>query len=179
MKPLRLRVRVALVLGVFVCAALAAIASAQTYKISTVAGGTDAGDGLAAAAAELSSPEGLAIDAAGNVYISDSADNRVRKVSPDGVVTTVAGDGYPGSRDNELNFPYGLAVDSAGALYIADLGNARIRKVAADGTVTTVASGPPLVAPRNLAADRDGNLYVSDFGGNVDADVYAKILTNG
>jgi uncharacterized protein (TIGR03437 family) len=148
---------------IFVCAAVAAAAFAQTsYRISTVAGGTDAGDGLAAVAAQLSSPEGLAVDSAGNLYISDSADQRVRKVSPDGIISTVAGDGYPGA----LKFPYGLAVDRAGTLYIADLGNTRILRLAADGTTRAVVSGAPLVAPRNLAIDKDGNLYVSDFGGH-------------
>jgi uncharacterized protein (TIGR03437 family) len=152
---------------ILACALLAGVALAQTtYKISTVAGGVDAGDGLAAAAAQLSSPEGLAIDSAGNVYISDSADHRVRKVSPDGIISTVAGDGYPGSGAGRLNFPYGLAVDGAGALYIADLGNARVLKIAADGSMTIVAAGAPLVQPRNLAADQDGGLYISDFGGH-------------
>jgi uncharacterized protein (TIGR03437 family) len=148
-------------LRILVCAALAAAAFAQTtYKISTVAGGNDAGDGLAARSAQLSSPEGLAIDAGGNVYISDSADQRVRKVSPDGIISTVAGDGYPGA----LKFPYGIAMDRSGALYIADLGNARILKITADGTIATVAAGAPLVQPRNVVVDKDGNLYVSDFG---------------
>jgi uncharacterized protein (TIGR03437 family) len=152
---------------ILTCALLVGAALAQTtYKISTVAGGVDVGDGLDAAAAQLSSPEGLAVDAAGNVYISDSADHRVRKVSPGGLISTVAGDGYPGSGAGRLNLPYGLAVDRAGALYIADLGNARVLKIAADGVMATVAAGAPLVQPRNVAAGQDGSLYISDFGGH-------------
>ncbi len=155
------------------------------YTITTVAGFGDCGDGGAAALARLGAPEGLAVDGAGNIYISDALDHRVRKISPAGIVTTVAGSGRPGfSGDGgpataaRLNAPYGLAVDFEGNLFIADLGNARIRKVSADGIISTLAGGGAadagvpdatkalLSQPRNVALDAAGNLYFSDFGGH-------------
>ncbi len=156
-------------------AASAAVAAAQTgYRITTIAGFGDCGDGGPAAMARLGAPEGLAVDAAGNLYIADALDHRVRKISPDGVVTTVAGTGRAGFRGDggpataaRLNAPYGLAVDSGGNLYIADLGNARIRKVSTEGIISTVAGGDgEFVQPRDLAIDVAGNLYISDFGGH-------------
>jgi uncharacterized protein (TIGR03437 family) len=144
------------------------------YTISTVAGGTFAGDGWQATAAYLGSPEGLAFDGRGNLYISDSQDHRIRKIDPSGIITTVAGNGYRGFRGDggpaseaQLDTPYGLAADAAGNLYIADLGNARVRRISPDGTIDTVAGGPDslkLKQPRNVAVDRGGNLYISDFG---------------
>lgn len=145
------------------------------YTISTVAGGGDCGDGGPAALARLGAPEGLAVDQAGNLYVSDALDHRVRKISPSGIVSTVAGTGRPGFRGDggpataaRLNAPYGLAVDAAGNLYIADLGNARIRQVSPDGIIRTFAGGDAagvrLSQPRNLALNEAGNLYASDFG---------------
>ncbi len=145
------------------------------YTISTVAGGGDCGDDGPASLARLGAPEGFAIDRAGNLYVSDALDHRVRKISPSGIVSTVAGTGRPGFRGDggpataaRLNAPYGLAVDAAGNLYIADLGNARIRQVSPEGIIWTFAGGDSagirLTQPRNLALDGSGNLYVSDFG---------------
>jgi len=102
--------------------------------IATVAGGgASLGDNGPAISAQLSAPAGIAIDSAGNLYIADAADNRIRKVS-NGVITTVAGNGTPGfGGDNgaatsaQLHDPGGVAVDSAGNVYIADTQNNRIR----------------------------------------------------
>ncbi len=158
----------------------AGFAPAQvTYTISTIAGAGDCGDGGPAARARIGAPEGLAVDRAGNVYIADALDHRVRKVTPSGTVTTIAGSGRVGFRGDggpatkaRLNAPYGLAVDAAGNLYICDLGNARVRKVSPDGVIHTVAgggSGLPdatgvrLIQPRNIALDPAGNVYFSDF----------------
>jgi sugar lactone lactonase YvrE len=118
--------------------------------ISTVAGNGQSGfsgDGGAATSAQLSSlVGGLALDSGGNLYIGDSGNNRIRKVTPAGVISTVAGDwqsGFSGdggaATSAQLNIPEGVAVDAIGNLYIGDAGNNRIRKVTLDGTISTVA----------------------------------------
>ena len=125
---------------------------------------------------------GIAVDSAGNLYIADTNNYRVRKIS-NGVITTIAGDGIPGfSGDNgpatsaQLDVPGGVAVDSAGNLYIADEGNNRIRKVA-NGVITTIAGngtfgysgdgGPATSAqlpePGYIAIDSAGDIYVADW----------------
>jgi uncharacterized protein (TIGR03437 family) len=169
-----------------------------SYIIQTVAGSDDSGDGGSALSVALSQPEGIALDGAGNVYFADAALHRVRKITTNGLIQTVAGTGVAGfSGDGGpanaalLNQPYGLAFDSSGNLYIADLGNARVRKVGTDGTIQTVAGGGALPAtssgqggpanstqlaqPRDLALGADGSLYISDFGAN---QVY-RVTTDG
>ncbi len=154
--------------------------------ISTVAGdGTYGygGDGGPAAQAQLWDPRGLAVDAAGNLYIADRSNDRIRKVDPAGVISTVAGDGafgYGGdggpAAQAQLRSPQGVAVDAAGNLYIADTGNNRIRKVDPAGVISTVAGdgargyggdgGPATLAqlysPGSVAVDAAGNLYIAD-----------------
>jgi sugar lactone lactonase YvrE len=146
-------------------------------------GANPLGDGGAATGAYLNQPQGVAIDSAGNLYMADSANNRVRKVTAAGAISTVAGNGTPGySGDGgtattaELFMPTGVAVDSAGDLFIADTGNNRIRKVS-NGTITLVAgNGTPgysgnngaatsasLDAPAGVAADAAFNVYIADF----------------
>jgi uncharacterized protein (TIGR03437 family) len=153
--------------------------------IATVAGnGTQgiSGDRGPATSAQLNQPTAVAADFAGNLYISDTGNIRIRKVSS-GVITTVAGNGTPGfSGDNgpatsaRLFGPSGLAADSAGNIYIADADNGRVRKVS-NGVVTTVAgngahgysgdNGPAtsaqLSGPLGVAVDASGNLYIADF----------------
>lgn len=171
--------------------------TAATGVISTYAGGGVPGtiaEGGAATTAGFSFPAnshvGLAVDAAGNLYIADSGTNRVRKVSTAGVITTVAGAGVLGdpgfsgdggpATSAKLQAPSGVAVDQAGNVYIADTGNGRIRKVDTSGVITTVAGrgnglvtgdgGPALNAqlanPSDVAIDPQGNLYIADFGNN-------------
>ena len=163
--------------------------SGPTYTIQTVAGTDFVGDGGLATAAVLSQPEGIAIDSNGNVYVADADDNRVRKISSSGTIQTIAGTGHAGfsgdggpAASAQINQPYGLALDPAGNLYIADLGNACVRKISPDGTINTVAGGGTVApattstnlsaidakmnAPRNLAMDAAGNVYISDFGSN-------------
>ncbi len=160
-----------------------------TYTIQTVTGSDDSGDGGSALAVALGQPEGIAVDRSGNVYVAEASNHRVRKISADGTIQTIAGTGVAGfSGDGgaasaaQLNQPYGLALDSNGNLYIADLGNSRVREVSADGTIQTVAGGGSLAAtgagqggpatmaqlmqPRNVAFDTSGNIYISDFGAN-------------
>ncbi|MEO8131040.1 MAG: hypothetical protein ABI822_28335, partial [Bryobacteraceae bacterium] len=168
-------------------AAAATVCPAETaYTISTVAGGDNSVDSGPAQSSLLSQPEGIAIDGRGNIYVADANDHRIRKFSSDGIMRTVAGTGVAGfSGDDgpataaQLSSPYGLCLDRQGNLYVADLANARIRRISADGTITTVAGGgsiPPggdgdggpalnakLLAPRNVTADAQGNLYISDF----------------
>jgi uncharacterized protein (TIGR03437 family) len=154
--------------------------------ISTVAGnGTCcySGDGGPATSAQLSGPWGAAVDSAGNLYISDESNNRIRKVVPGGTISTVAGNGTAGysgdggpATSAQLYRPMGVAVGSTGNLYIADSGNQRIRKVTPDGTISTVAGngtqaysgdgGPAISAelslPGAVAVDSAGNLYIAD-----------------
>jgi uncharacterized protein (TIGR03437 family) len=158
--------------------------------ITSIAGDGTAGysgDGGNAATAQLNGPEGIAIDGAGSLYVADVGNNRVRKIAPNGVITTVAGTGVSGffgdggqATSAQLNYPNGLAVDKAGSLYIAEsLGN-RIRKVSANGIITTIAGtgatgysdGPATSAvldfPTQLAVDDAGNVYIADtFNGAI------------
>ncbi|WP_242929066.1 LamG-like jellyroll fold domain-containing protein [Pontibacter vulgaris] len=167
--------------------------------ITTVAGmgvATYGGDGGAATSAQLRNPSGVAVDAAGNIYIADYGNDRIRKVAANGTITTVAGtgvEGYSGdggqATSAKLIDPYDVAVDAAGNLYIADYGNSRVRRVAANGIITTVAgSGIPgysgdggaatsakLTIPRGVAVDAAGNLYIADQSDNR----IRKVSTNG
>lgn len=170
--------------------------------IRTVAGNGhygSSGDGGLATSAELGGPSGVAVDGGGNLYIADYYQNRVRKVSPDGVIRTVAGNGTPGfSGDGgtataaQLQQPIGLAVDAAGDLYIADTGNCRVRKVSASGAINTVAGdgtnsysgdgGPAAAAwisafAFGVAVDGSGNLYIADAGNNRIRKVTNGIIT--
>jgi len=143
------------------------------------------GDGGPATAAELNFPHSVAVDSNGNLYIADTGNNCIRKVDPNGIITTVAGNGTSGySGDGgpatgaELNDPCGITMDTAGNLYIADTGNNCIRKVDPHGIITTIAgNGTPgytgdgglatsaeLNGPADLALDSTGNLYVADAG---------------
>ncbi|MFF9410829.1 NHL repeat-containing protein [Streptomyces anandii] len=154
--------------------------------ITTVAGNGQGGfvsDGGPAVATKIYNPHGVAVDGSGNLYIADYSNHRVRKVTPDGIITTVAGNGQPGFVSDggpavatKLNAPIGVAVDRSGNLYIADYSNHRVRKVAPDGIITTVAGngqggfvsdGGPAVAtkiyyPWGLAVDEADNLYIAD-----------------
>lgn len=155
-------------------------------RIVTLAGTGDAGssgDGGPAAGAQLNTPQGLAIDSMGRVYIADTLNNRVRRVDPDGTIHTVAGTGESGYQGDgkpaveaKLNLPTGLAIGFGDALFIADTGNNVIRELLHDGIIRTVAGdgeagyrgegGPALSAvlhaPGGLAFDDEGDLYIAD-----------------
>jgi sugar lactone lactonase YvrE len=154
--------------------------------ITTVAGnGTEgfSGDGGAATSATLNTPIGVAVDAAGNLYIADAFNNRIRKVNAAGVITTVAGNGdarFSGDHgvatSASLSAPFGVAVDKAGSFYIADTSNHRVRKVDTSGMITTVAGNgtegfsgdggaatrASLNFPTGVTVDRAGNLFITD-----------------
>ena len=166
-------------------AAVAGAQSAGDLTITTVAGGgSSLGDGGAATAAQLNNPRGIAVDGAGNLYIADTWNNRIRKVDTAGVITTVAGSGTNGfsgdggaATSARLNYPYGVTPDGAGNLYIADSRNNRIRKVDTAGVITTVAGSSTTGAfsgdggaattarlnlPDSVVLDALGNLYIAD-----------------
>ncbi len=155
--------------------------------ITTVAGiglPKYSGDGGPAAAAGLSSPNGVAVDGAGNLYIADTGNHRIRKISSDGTIRTLAGNGTSGFAGDggqatgaRLYSPYAVAVDGSGNVYIADTSNSRIRRVRADGVISTIAGngnsaysgdgGPGVNAslrfPRSVAVDGAGNVYIGDY----------------
>jgi len=158
-----------------------------TGVITTVAGNGAqgfSGDGGPAVNARFNDPMGVALDGAGNLYIADYHNHRVRKVRVDGTILTVAGTGEAGyggdaglATSAQLHNPGGIAVDASGNLYIADELNQRIRKVDVNGTISTVAGngipgvagdgGPAVEAqfhnPARVAVDGVGNLYVADW----------------
>ena len=170
------------------------IADATNNRVRKVAGGTIttvagtgaagfSGDDGAATAAELDAPVGVSGDAAGNLFIADRSNQRIRKVDSGGTITTVAGNGGAGfSGDGgaataaQINEPNGVFADSEGNLFIADKNNDRVRLVNAAGTITTVAgtgvagfsgdAGPATSAqldtPAGVAIDAVGNLFIAD-----------------
>ena len=143
------------------------------------------GDGGPATSASLSRPSGVAVDSSGNLYIVDGLSGRIRRVSPDGTISTVAGNGKygysgDGGRATQAGFrwPQGIAADSAGNLYVADAFDHRIRKVSKDGIITTLAGtgtaaysgddGPAVRAslnyPYGVAVDSGGNVFILENG---------------
>jgi len=153
-------------------------------NVVTIAGnGTSgySGDGGPATSAQLNGPTGLAVDAVGNLYISDTGNNHIRKVGNDGIITTVLGLG--------LSHPLGITVDAAGNLYVADQWNERVLKRTATGTVSVVAgtgslgyNGNGIKAtsaylwnPAGVTVDSNGNLFIIDSGN----ERIRKVGTNG
>jgi sugar lactone lactonase YvrE len=163
--------------------------------IETIAGGgppgkfgreLGSGDGGPALRARLNCPHAMVVDSQGRLFVADWLDHRVRRITPDGMITTVTGMGKPGfSGDGGpaakamLSSPHGLAVDGAGNLLIADYANNRIRKVNAEGTISTIAGGGTLGPtesgrasevrlnlPTGIALDAAGNLYIAEQRGH-------------
>lgn len=149
--------------------------------VAGVAGSTDA----VGAVARLNNPKGVAVDSAGNVYVADSGNHTVRKISPAGLVSTLAGAaGIPGGTDASgasarFNGPNGVAVDGAGNVYVADTYNHTIRKIAPGGLVTTLAgtgsvgsidatgASASFNAPSGVAVNGSGDVYVADTENNL------------
>jgi sugar lactone lactonase YvrE len=192
--PIGLLVMVVAVLG-----AGRALGVSGSDTITTIAGTGTAGysgDGGQATSTQLNFPLGVTVDAQGNVYVADTSNNRVRKISG-GIITTVAGTGTPGfagdggqATSAQLNIPGGVAVDSQGNLYIADEGNQRVRKVSG-GIITTVAgigtagysgdggqaTSAQLNFPHGVEVDAQGNVFITDTDNSRVREVTGGIIT--
>jgi sugar lactone lactonase YvrE len=152
--------------------------------VTTLAGtGASGNTDGSSTTATFNSPQGLAVDPRGNVYVADNGNNSIRKITPTGVVSTLAGNGNQGTTngvDTAARFyePTAVAIDASGNVYVADFGNSLIRKVTPSGIVTTLAgnaatgivNGSGTAAsfngPTGITIDAGGNLYVADYGNN-------------
>jgi hypothetical protein len=150
------------------------------FTVTTFAGNGDIGsDDGPDTTAKFFAPFGLATDAGGNIIVADAANNKIRKITPDGIVSTVAGDGTIGTRNGaantaQFNFPRGVATDKAGNIYVTDAGNNLIRKITPAGTVSTIAGdgtdgfadGQGILVkfsfPVDLLVDTAGNIFLTD-----------------
>jgi hypothetical protein len=152
---------------------LTLIAQPIRSEIITLAGnGTFgfSGDGGPATQAQLNRPHGIAIDKEGNIYISDTRNNRIRKIDANGIITTLAGTDTPGfsgdggpATQAQLNRPHGIAIDKEGNIYIADTNNNRIRKIDVNGIITTQLEN--ITGPASVAVDTTGILYIAERTG--------------
>lgn len=156
--------------------------AAELLTFTTLAGSTGAvinSIDATGSAAQFSAPRGIAVDAAGNIYVSDSSNHTIRKVTAAGVVTTLSGvagsAGAAGVTPAKFSEPFGVATDSAGTIYVADTNNNAIRKITPTGVVTTLAGGSGMgstdgtgsaakfAEPHALVVDSTGNVFVSDY----------------
>jgi poly(3-hydroxybutyrate) depolymerase/sugar lactone lactonase YvrE len=135
--------------------------SADVNASYAVAGSGKAGlsgDGGLATAAKLRLPESIAVGVGGDLFIVDTANDRLRKVGQDGIIASVPGGSF--------NSPFGMTLDREGNLFVADTYNGRVQKIAADGTISTVVGRSELSLPSAVAVDSQGNLFIADSGGH-------------
>lgn len=158
------------------------IMSAKTFSSISGAGTNGYLDG-AGNLAKFGNPGDLVMDASGNTYIADNSNHRIRKITPNGTVSTLAGSGVAGFADGtgtaaQFNYPNGITINTDGVLFVSDGSNNRIRQITSDGIVTTFAGSGTAGAvngigtaaqfkfPTSIAADLFGNLFVADFSNN-------------
>ncbi len=147
-------------------------------SVSTLAGGLNGFANGQGNAAQFNLPSGICIDATGNLYVTDSNNHKIRKVTPTGVVTTIAGstEGFAEGQGStaQFDYPYNITIDTSGNLYIADSENDKIRKITPTGLVSTFAGGlngfadgqgtlAQFKTPAGICIDANGNLFVADF----------------
>jgi sugar lactone lactonase YvrE len=151
-------------------------AECTTYQVRgvyTLAGsGTSGATDGTGTAARFNGPKGVTVDSNGNIYVADTGNHKIRKVTSEGVVTTLAGSGSQGSANGtgsaaSFDSPVGIVADASGNLYVSEWGNDAIRKISPAGVVTTFVEGgamSPLANPSGLALDSSGNLFIADTG---------------
>ena len=177
-----------LISSVLLLLSIIAYHNVNAQIITTISGTTTAGftgDNGPATAAKLNSPHDVVVFA-GNIYISDQNNNRVRKINPAGIMTTIAGNGTAGFLGDggpasaaELDLPTGLAIDNTGNLYIADQSNYRVRKINTSGIISTIAGNGVFtytadgiaataagLFPTAITLDTSGNLFIAELSNN-------------
>ncbi len=155
------------------------VVAPQTQTVSVFSGGTAGYTDGSISSALFYDPQGMATDAAGNIYVADCGNHLIRKITAEGIVSTYAGNGIRGYKDGaalsaEFTFPFKIAIDPSGNLYVSE-NSLAIRKISTSGMVTSIGTGCFSIAPKGLAVDKKGDLFVVDKFHNY----ILKITTTG